>query len=165
MFRRTFRQNLSCPRHTRFRHTRLHPAAVRDRHPRKNHHRRACSHHAAPPFLGADVRLRPRHPLPARELPRRPAGREEDHRLPVRPLPRHLPRRHRRLQRRRARQSRLQLLLRRSDLRRPARQRRPPLRRAQLHAQEAGRHASTTTLSGTSRSSLRPRTTRSGTRS
>ena len=57
---------------------------------------------SVPPLLGTNVRLRPRHPLAARRLSPRSPRNETHHRFRVRPLPRHLSRRSRRLRRRRA---------------------------------------------------------------
>ncbi len=89
---------------------------------------------AVPALLGADVRLGPREPHDARELAARTCDGQGDHRLPLRPLPRHLPRPQRRLQRDQGRKADLQLVVRGSDLRRRAGQRRPAVRRAELHA-------------------------------
>ena len=97
--------------------------------------------HAVPAFLGADVRLGPRHALAcARAIATTCARSRQSPDFRVRPLPRHLPRRGRCLRRRRAGPAGLQLLLRRSDLRRPAGQRRAAVRRAELHAAQAGGH-------------------------
>ena len=74
-----------------------------------------------------------------------------------------LRRRSRRLRRGQGRQAGLQLLVRRSDLRRPAGQWREALRRAELHALQAGGAQRACIPSGTTRMSLRRRTTPSGT--
>ena len=60
---------------------------------RLSHHRCGCTNHSLPALLGADLRLRPRHPLAARELSRRSAHREGGDGFRIDPLPRDLPRR------------------------------------------------------------------------
>src|ERR1700756_4400429 len=89
-------------------------------------------------FLGAHVWLGARHSIVARELPAGPARRQKDHGHGVHPLPRHFPRRGGSVRRRCTGQSRSQLFLCRSDLRRPAGERSASFRRAKLHAQEVG---------------------------
>ena len=143
----------------------LSPNARGNRHHSRgnHHHRRRRSRPSLSAFLGADVRLGPRRAQPARLLSPRPACGPPDHRIPVRSLSRHLARRRGRLRRGQAGPADLQLLLRRPDLRWPAGQQREAVRRAQLHALQAGRAARTCNRSGITPTSRRPRITPSGT--